>query len=161
MRTTGVLLIFLGLFWFTYAINLPSGEIINGQYINDVISMVGNRIIHCMISLAIIISGVTVLAVSFARLSDHLSIVGGRIKAREERLSAFVRHGRNDQLEIDEDAILELAIQYKYELPDKNASEIIVKKSLEIAGIVDEIPDELKFHFEEYLKYYLKSICEK
>lgn len=70
-------------------------------------------------------------------------------------------HGRNDQLEIDENAILELAIQYKYELPDKSASEIIVSKSLEIAGIVDEIPDELKFHFEEYLKYYLKSICEK
>lgn len=89
MRATGVLLIFLGLFWFTYAINLPAGKIVDGQYINDVISLVANRIIHVLISLAIILSGVTLLAVSFARLTDHLSVVGGRIKAREERLSAF------------------------------------------------------------------------
>ncbi|PIF22161.1 MULTISPECIES: hypothetical protein [Pantoea] len=119
-----------------------------------------NNLITVVAECFVILFGLVLFAGNFKEKKVIESVIKRTHTMTEIVVSNLVKETTAGSFELDDSALMELALSYQSECPHRNVNDIINLKSLEISSIIELLPSEVRDKFEPLLKAQLRKIDE-
>jgi len=158
-RIIGILLSCVGVVFLAEYFLTTAHPLVNDVDIRTIHEDINNAI-EVVTDCFVILFGLILYTSHDHETQAHESVVKTVHNLTEIEASSLVRESKSGSFELDESSVEELAVQYQMECPHRNVDDIITLKSLEISGIAQLLPSEVRHLFEPLLKEKLLLIDE-